>query len=243
MFVCSEESPQVTWGTIEPVPLRVSRQRIWLLVSLNGYEFYQTGWAPIITNDTGQAIVPNGCFSHSGQPVVIVACLSTKNLQDEIYIGFPVDLCESTYGICVRYNLLHIHLIVKVGYGLSRWSVLWSCSVDCLQISQHARMANGLATRTPLCGKVPYFRCGWLMPILLQARDPARLLHSLRYTYSFGLQLFSVSCFLLEGLVVNVCGCELFYSCDRYWLVRGRLPSNPWWPPIRTPACWNCCNT
>jgi len=88
----------LNWTDVERYQLR---QRVWLFASLDGHYFFQTGWAPIVENVTGSAVVNDGCFGEPGFPMVLVACLSDRNLQDSSFEGFPVKSCNSTWGLCV----------------------------------------------------------------------------------------------------------------------------------------------
>jgi len=92
---------QIAWQQVEALP---SRQRIWLFVSTNGKGFFQTGFAPYITNTSGTAIISNGCYSAPNQQIILVACLSTSDLQNKATDGFPADSCSSTFGICISTN-------------------------------------------------------------------------------------------------------------------------------------------
>jgi len=91
----------VAYQQVESLP---ARQRIWLFASTNGKGFFQTGFAPWITGSSGTALIQNGCFSAPSQQVILVACLSTNDLQNKAYDGFPADSCSSTYGVCVASN-------------------------------------------------------------------------------------------------------------------------------------------
>lgn len=92
---------QVIWQAVEEKP---APQRVWIFVSTNGEGFFQTGFAPYITNTSGQAVVGNGCFSAPNQQIILIACLSTNKLQDRSYEGFPADSCDSSFGICIATN-------------------------------------------------------------------------------------------------------------------------------------------
>jgi len=95
---------QIAWQNVESLP---ARQRIWLFVSTNGKGFFQTGFAPFVTNSSGSAIISNGCYSAPNQQVILVACLSTSDLQNKATDGFPADSCSSTYGICIKTNSVY----------------------------------------------------------------------------------------------------------------------------------------
>lgn len=92
----------VTWANVERLPWR---QRIWLFTTIDGKYYYQTGFAPWIENSSnGSSIVPDGCFSRPYQQIALIACLSSEDLQDKSYKGFPVNKCNSTWGLCVATN-------------------------------------------------------------------------------------------------------------------------------------------
>lgn len=95
---------QVAWQQVEKLP---ARQRIWLFVSTNGKGFFQTGFAPWVTNTSGTATISNGCYSAPNQQIILVACLSTSDLQNKAYEGFPADSCTSTWGICIATNSIY----------------------------------------------------------------------------------------------------------------------------------------
>jgi len=76
------------------------RQRIWLFVSLDGHYFFQSGYAPIVGNVTGSAVIADGCFGEIGHAVLFVACLSDLNLENAGFEGFPASRCNSTFGVC-----------------------------------------------------------------------------------------------------------------------------------------------
>jgi hypothetical protein len=116
------------------VPAKKIPQFIWLLVTLDGSEFYQTGYAPAIgilqsldnsssisnnskidpsgTNSivnssatsNGEAVISDACFSTADQVIAIVACMSTSYMQDATFDGFPASECISSWGLCVATN-------------------------------------------------------------------------------------------------------------------------------------------
>jgi len=87
------------------VPRLLQRQRIFLLVTLDGNDFYQTGYAPFVEGGVdGEAVIADGCFSESHQYVAVVGCLTSLDLQDDRYHGFPLRECNSTWGICIPTN-------------------------------------------------------------------------------------------------------------------------------------------
>eukprot|EP01118_Nematostelium_gracile_P015614 TRINITY_DN6291_c0_g1_i1.p1 TRINITY_DN6291_c0_g1~~TRINITY_DN6291_c0_g1_i1.p1 ORF type:complete len:277 (-),score=58.37 TRINITY_DN6291_c0_g1_i1:30-860(-) len=92
---------QVNWNNVEQYELR---QRIWLLVSLDGDYWFQSGWGALVSNTSGNATVTNGCFGEAGRPLIMVGCLSDLSLQDKGFLGFPDKQCNSTYGICTASN-------------------------------------------------------------------------------------------------------------------------------------------
>ncbi len=87
------------------VPITESQQRIYLLVTTDCSFYYQTGFGPFLeTTESGIAEINNACLSQPDKQIVIIACLSSMNLHDRTFNGFPVDYCNSTRGICVATN-------------------------------------------------------------------------------------------------------------------------------------------
>jgi len=87
----------VNWTNVVIYELR---QRIWLFVSLDGHYFFQSGYAPIVTNNTGSDTIGDGCYGEIGHSVLLVACLSDQDLENKAYEGFPASRCNSTFGYC-----------------------------------------------------------------------------------------------------------------------------------------------
>jgi len=87
----------MTWNN---VPSLGGRQRIWLFVSLDGHYFFQSGFAPYITNTSGTYTIQDGCFGDPGFAIILVGCLTQLNLQDLAFEGFPAHRCNSTWGLC-----------------------------------------------------------------------------------------------------------------------------------------------
>jgi hypothetical protein len=92
---------QIGWNNVEQYELR---QRAWLLVSLDGHYWFQSGYGALVSNSTGTANITNGCFGEAGRPLIVVGCLSDLELQDKSFDGFPDKQCNSTYGICTASN-------------------------------------------------------------------------------------------------------------------------------------------
>jgi len=90
-------SVNVSWYN---VPALAGPQRVWLFATLDGHYFFQSGFAPYITNNTGSYTIQDGCFGQPGNPIILVACLTTKDLQDKSFEGFPDQRCNSTWGLC-----------------------------------------------------------------------------------------------------------------------------------------------
>jgi len=82
------------------VPALTTRQRVWLLASLDGTFWFQSGWGAFVTNTSGWAMVTNGCYGNPGYAIILAACLSQGNLQDLSWNGFPSRTCNSSWGIC-----------------------------------------------------------------------------------------------------------------------------------------------
>jgi len=87
----------VNWTSIPQLGYRV---RVFLFVSLDGTNFFQSGNAPIVVNSTGYGIVGDGCFGEIGHPMILVACLTANDETDQSYAGFPASHCMSSFGIC-----------------------------------------------------------------------------------------------------------------------------------------------
>eukprot|EP01095_Lingulamoeba_sp_RSL-Kostka_P007284 TRINITY_DN2302_c0_g1_i1.p1 TRINITY_DN2302_c0_g1~~TRINITY_DN2302_c0_g1_i1.p1 ORF type:complete len:336 (-),score=80.41 TRINITY_DN2302_c0_g1_i1:117-1124(-) len=110
-----EKEPQcglnvtISW---HQVPLSKDKQRIWLLVTQDGYHWYSTGFAPYVTgnpnydrNDNRSVVsgvhsVTDGCYGNPYNYISVVACLSTYDLNERNFFNFPIQLCNSTYGVC-----------------------------------------------------------------------------------------------------------------------------------------------
>jgi hypothetical protein len=96
--------------------------KIYLLVTADGVDFWQTGYAlpvtgidlidmenphlfpasaALYTNGTG--IIKDGCFGTQAS-VAIIGCLTTKNLTATKTRGFPAKACDYVQGICTRLN-------------------------------------------------------------------------------------------------------------------------------------------
>jgi hypothetical protein len=87
----------VNWTNVPEFAYRV---RIFLFVTLDGTNFFQSGNGPIVVNSTGSAIVGDGCFGEIGHPMILVACLTSNDETDASYVGFPASHCISSFGIC-----------------------------------------------------------------------------------------------------------------------------------------------
>jgi len=87
----------VMWSGVNALTARL---RVWLFVTLDGNFFFQSGYAPIVVNNTGSSIIGDSCLGEVGHPLILVACLSEQNLENSATQGFPASSCLSSYGIC-----------------------------------------------------------------------------------------------------------------------------------------------
>lgn len=113
-------------------------QRVWLFASLDGFNYYTTGYAPFVqtTNTSlpasGSATITDGCFGGPDNQIILVACLSDRNLKDLNFAGFPATQCNSTHGICVNSNNVAVQDIHECNMGewipnnhTQAWSSAW----------------------------------------------------------------------------------------------------------------------
>jgi hypothetical protein len=104
-------SIRVSWSNVNYTR---DPQYIYLLASLDGIEYWQTGFAqPVLkqsvnrTNGlvSGEATITDGCFGMPFQVINVVACMSSRSItKGRVFPAFPINHCNVTHGICIATN-------------------------------------------------------------------------------------------------------------------------------------------
>jgi len=113
----------VSWSNVTRLPIV---QKAYLFGTSDCQQYWQTGFAhPIVDTiftsnySSGKVLVTDGCWSQPNSPIAIVGCLSVLDLtQSKFTHGFPLDNCNSTYGVCLNTNDVFMDLLPCCRNGL-----------------------------------------------------------------------------------------------------------------------------